>query len=134
MTADTPNRPDRPDPPDLLDRLDDLDYPAYTTGQAAEVLGVQQAFLRALDSAGALSPGRSGGGHRRYSRRQLAFAQRIRAEFDQGHTLAATLQILALQDELAAAQALIASLRRQLRDRDQRPEPPQPPASGGQDD
>ena len=29
------------------DRLDDPDYPAYTTGQAAEVLGVRQAFLRA---------------------------------------------------------------------------------------
>ena len=31
------------------DRLDDPDYPAYTTGRAADVLGVQQAFLRALD-------------------------------------------------------------------------------------
>ena len=128
MTAGTPDRLDRPD---LLDRLDDLDYPAYTMGQAAKVLDVQQAFLRALDAAGALSPGRSEGGHRRYSRRQLAFAQRIRAEFDQGHTLAATLQILALQDELAAAKALIASLSRQLHDRDQQ-EPPQPPDAWGQ--
>ena len=124
MTADKPDRsdqPDRVDRPDLLGRLDDLDYPAYTMGQAAKVLGVQQAFLRALDAAGAVSPGRSEGGHRRYSRRQLAFAQRIRAEFDQGHTLAAALRILALQDELAAAQARIAGLRQQLHDRDQRP-------------
>ena len=56
------------------DRLDDPDYPAYTTGRAAEVLGVQQAFLRALDAAGAVTPERSAGGHRRYTRRQLAFA------------------------------------------------------------
>ena len=124
---------DTPDRPDLLGRLDDLDYPAYTTGQAARVLGVQQAFLRALDSAGAVSPGRSDGGHRRYSRRQLAFAQRIRAEFDHGHTLAAALRILALQDELAAAKALIASLRRQLHDRDQRQEPLPQPDSWGRD-
>jgi hypothetical protein len=31
--------------------LDDADYPAYTTGRAAEVLGVRQAFLRLLDAA-----------------------------------------------------------------------------------
>ena len=76
------------------DRLDDPDYPAYTTGRAAEVLGVRQAFLRALDSSGAVSPQRSAGGHRRYSRRQLAFAQRIRDLFDQGHNLASALRIL----------------------------------------
>ena len=33
-----------------LDALDDPDYPAYTTGRAAEVLGVRQAFLRSLDA------------------------------------------------------------------------------------
>ena len=58
--------------------LDDPDYPPYTTGQAAEVLGVQQAFLRSLDAAAAVRPQRTPGGRRRYSRRQLAFAARIR--------------------------------------------------------
>jgi MerR family transcriptional regulator, heat shock protein HspR len=105
------------------DRLDDPDYPAYTTGRAAEALGVQQAFLRALDAAGAVTPERSAGGHRRYTRRQLAFAQRIRELFDQGHNLASALQILGLQDDilglqdnLAAERARTARLRRQLRD------------------
>ena len=32
-----------------LDDLDNPDYPAYTTGRAAEALGVRQAFLRALE-------------------------------------------------------------------------------------
>ena len=95
------------------EQLDDPDYPAYTTGQAAEVLGVQQAFLRGLDTAGAVRPGRSRGGHRRYSRRQLELATRIRELFDQGHNLAATLRIVALEDELADAHALIGRLRRQ---------------------
>src|ERR1700748_1149566 len=72
-----------------LGDLDDPDYPAYTTGRAAEVLGVQQAFLRALDTAGAVTPQRTAGGRRRYSRRQLVFAARIRELFDQGHTLGA---------------------------------------------
>lgn len=93
------------------ERLDDPDYPAYTMGQAAEVLGVRQAFLRGLDSAGAVRPGRSSGGHRRYSRRQLALAGRIRELFDQGHNLGSTLRILALEDELAAARELITRLR-----------------------
>ena len=98
------------------DRLDDPDYPAYTTGRAAAALGVQQAFLRALDAAGAVTPERSAGGHRRYTRRQLAFAGRIRELFDQGHILASALRILGLQDDLAAERALSASLQRQRRD------------------
>ena len=96
-----------------LDDLDDPDYPAYTTGRAAEVLGVQQAFLRSLDAAGAVRPDRSAG-RRRYTRRQLAFAARIRELFDQGHTLAAALRILALEDDLAAERALTARLHARL--------------------
>ena len=42
--------------------------------QAAELLGVQAAFLRSLDSSGVLQPHRSPGGHRRYSRAQLVLA------------------------------------------------------------
>jgi MerR family transcriptional regulator, heat shock protein HspR len=96
------------------DRLDDPDYPAYTTGQAAKMLGVRQAFLRALDAAGAVIPVRSDGGHRRYSRHQLVFARRVRELFDQGHNLASTLRILSLQDDLATERDLVASLRDQL--------------------
>lgn len=95
-------------------RLDDPDYPAYTTGQAAAALGVQQAFLRALDKAEAVAPVRSAGGHRRYTRRQLAFAQRIRELFDEGYNLTAALHILSLQDDLATERAVVADLRRQL--------------------
>ncbi|MEU4549534.1 MerR family transcriptional regulator [Nonomuraea dietziae] len=94
-----------------VERLDDLDYPAYTTGQAAQVLGVQQAFLRGLDSAGAVRPDRSAGGHRRYSRRQLLFVTRIRELFDQGHSLASALRILSLEDQLAVARAHIGRLQ-----------------------
>jgi MerR family transcriptional regulator, heat shock protein HspR len=101
-----------------LEDLDDPDYPAYTTGRAAEVLGVRQAFLRALDSAGMVIPERTGGGRRRYTRRQLAFAARIRELFDQGHTLAAARRILALEDDLAAERALTARLHARLAGQD----------------
>lgn len=91
-------------------RLDDEDYPAVTMGQAAELLGVQPAFLRSLDAAGVLHPGRSGGGHRRYSRRQLALAARLRELFDEGLTLDAATRIVGLQDQLDTAQARIEEL------------------------
>ena len=101
-----------------LEALDDPDYPAYTTGRAAELLGVRQAFLRALDATGAVTPQRTAGGRRRYSRRQLAFASRARELVDQGHTLAAARRILALEDDLAAERALTARLHERLGERD----------------
>jgi MerR family transcriptional regulator/heat shock protein HspR len=83
-----------------LGRLDDGDYPAVTMGQAAELLDVQPAFLRSLDSSGVLQPHRTGGGHRRYSRRQLALAARLRELLDQGHSLASAHAISGLEDRL----------------------------------
>jgi DNA-binding transcriptional MerR regulator len=97
-----------------VSRLDDEDYPAVTMGQAAELLEVQPAFLRSLDAAGVLAPHRSGGGHRRYSRRQLAVAARVRALFDQGLNLDAATRIVTLEDELDAARARISELERRL--------------------
>ena len=115
----------RPDPSDTpteeglrvsrgVSRLDDEDYPAVTMGQAAELLEVQPAFLRSLDAAGVLTPHRSGGGHRRYSRRQLAVAARIRALFDEGLNLDAATRIVSLENELADARAQIAELERRV--------------------
>ncbi|MEJ2889346.1 MerR family transcriptional regulator [Actinomycetospora aeridis] len=81
--------------------LDDEDTPALTTGQAAEFLGVRPAFLRSLDAGRMVRPERSAGGHRRWTRRQLAHAWRIRELFDEGLTLTAAAMIVSLQDEVA---------------------------------
>ena len=91
--------------PDPMSRLDDPDYPALTMSQAAELLGVQAAFLRSLDGSGFLAPHRSPGGHRRYSRAQLGQAARLRGLLDDGHPLASAEAIVGLQDELASARA-----------------------------
>ena len=97
-------RPDDGTPAgDPVSRLDDPDYPTLTMSQAAELLGVQAAFLRSLDASGLLHPHRSPGGHRRYSRHQLALASRFRVLLDDGHSLASAEAILSLQDELAEA-------------------------------
>ncbi|HEV7727451.1 MAG TPA: helix-turn-helix domain-containing protein [Modestobacter sp.] len=90
---------------DPLGALDDPDHPVLTMSQAADLLGVQAAFLRSLDSAGVLHPHRSAGGHRRYSRHQLELAARVRGLLDDGHLLASAQVILGLQDDLADARA-----------------------------
>ncbi|MFC5060729.1 MerR family transcriptional regulator [Actinomycetospora atypica] len=84
-----------------LDRLDDPDHPTYGMGQAAELLDVPPAFLRSLDAAGLLSPARSDGGHRRYSRNQLDRVVALRTLADDGHTLASASTILDLRADLA---------------------------------
>ena len=91
-------------------QLDDENFPAVTMGQAAQLLGVQPAFLRSLDAAGILSPFRSDGGHRRYSRRQLEIAARIRELIDEGVSVDSAARILDLQDQLAAARDRITEL------------------------
>jgi len=97
--------------PDPLRSLDDPDHPVLTMSQAAELLGVQAAFLRSLDSAGVLAPHRSSGGHRRYSRHQLELAARIRELLDGGHSLSSAQLIVGLQDDLADARADAAEAR-----------------------
>ena len=101
------------DETDVVD-VDDQDLPAFTMGQAAQLLEVRPAFLRSLDAAGVLTPQRSEGGHRRYSRRQLALAARLRELFDEGMTLEAATRIVALQDELSLIREELGAARDQL--------------------
>ncbi len=63
--------------PNANDKFDDEDYPAYSMGSAARILDTTPAFLRSLDEAKLLTPQRSDGGHRRYSRYQLRIAARV---------------------------------------------------------
>jgi DNA-binding transcriptional MerR regulator len=83
--------------------FDDDDYPAFTMGRAAEMLGTTPGFLRSLDEAKLITPQRSEGGHRRYSRYQLRLATRARELVDQGTALEAACRIIILEDQLAEA-------------------------------
>ncbi len=107
----SPDRKDAEMSADALSPLDDPDHPVLTMSQAAELLGVQAAFLRSLDSAGVLHPHRSAGGHRRYSRHQLQLAARVRELLDEGHSLSSAQVIVGLQDDLADARADAAEAR-----------------------
>ena len=88
-------------PPD--DMFGDDDYPAYTMGRAAEITGATQDFLRRLDEAKLITPIRSAGGHRRYSRYQLRLAARAREMVDEGTALEAACRIIILEDQLEEA-------------------------------
>ncbi|QEU97352.1 MerR family transcriptional regulator [Streptomyces kanamyceticus] len=94
------------------DRLDDDDYPAYTMGRAAEMIGATPGFLRAVGEAGLITPLRSDGGHRRYSRYQLRIAARARELVDQGTPVEAACRIVILEDQLEDALRLNEELRR----------------------
>jgi DNA-binding transcriptional MerR regulator len=83
--------------------FDDDDYPAFTMGRAAEMLGTTPGFLRSLGEAKLITPQRSDGGHRRYSRYQLRLAARARELVDQGTPLGAACRIIVLEDQLAEA-------------------------------
>ncbi|MFJ9031629.1 MerR family transcriptional regulator [Streptomyces sp. NPDC102274] len=96
---------------DSLGRLDDDDYPAYTMGRAAEILGTTPAFLRAIGEARLITPLRSDGGHRRYSRYQLRIAARARELVDQGTPVEAACRIVILEDQLEEARRVNEELR-----------------------
>ncbi|MCM2418950.1 MerR family transcriptional regulator [Streptomyces sp. RKAG293] len=108
MTDQPPTNPAGPSP---ADRFDDEDYPAYTMGRAAEMIGTNAAFLRAIGEARLITPLRSEGGHRRYSRYQLRIAARARELVDQGTAIETACRIVALEDQLEEALQLNEKLR-----------------------
>ena len=67
--------------------LDDEHAPLYTVGQVAEMLAVKQAFLRRVDELRVVSPQRSAGGQRRYTRYEIRVIQQVVTMADQGITL-----------------------------------------------
>ncbi|MFH9727071.1 MerR family transcriptional regulator [Streptomyces sp. NPDC017254] len=97
---------------DSYGRLDDDDHPAYTMGRAADTLGTTPAFLRALGEHRLITPLRSEGGHRRYSRYQLRIAARARELVDQGTPIEAACRIIVLEDQLEEAQRINAEFHR----------------------
>jgi DNA-binding transcriptional MerR regulator len=100
------------DRPPTADRLDDDHHPAYTMGRAAEVIGATPAFLRSLGEAGLITPMRSEGGHRRYSRHQLRLALRAREMVGQGTPVEAACRIIGLEVRLEDALRVTEELRR----------------------
>ena len=97
--------------------FEDEDLPLFTVGQVSGMLEVQQAFLRRLDEFGVVRPSRSGGGQRRYSRREIVTVQYVVRLTSEGMTLAAVRRILELEAQVRGLELQIAELQEQLRAR-----------------
>ena len=97
-----------------LPMLDDEPTPFYTVGQVASMLTIQQALLRRIDDQQVVSPERSAGGQRRYSRRDIVRVQQVATMADEGMTLPAIRRIIELERQLAEVARERDELARQL--------------------
>lgn len=81
--------------------LDDEHAPLYTVGQVADMLEVKHAFLRRIDELRVVSPQRSEGRQRRYTRHEIVRVQQVVTLVGEGMTLPAIRRIIELEHELA---------------------------------
>ena len=88
--------------------LDDDDAPFYTIGQ---VLGLQPAALRRLDEQAIVSPSRSEGGQRRYSRHEVERLREVMQLTEDGVTLPGVREVLALRQRVSDLEDEIEALR-----------------------
>jgi DNA-binding transcriptional MerR regulator len=85
-----------------MEPFDDETVPLYTVGQVAEMLSLKQAFLRRIDDLEVVSPQRSAGRQRRYTRVEIRVIQQVASLADAGMTMTAIRRIIELEQQLAA--------------------------------
>ena len=84
-----------------MEPFDDENIPLYTVGQVADMLSLKQAFLRRIDELQVVSPQRSAGRQRRYTRVEIRVVQQVATMADEGMTLPAIRRIIELEQRLA---------------------------------
>jgi MerR family transcriptional regulator/heat shock protein HspR len=87
--------------------------PVYVISVAAELTGLHPQTLRQYDRAGLVSPGRTGGGGRRYSLRDIELLREVADLTASGTGLEGVRRILELEDQVAGLRARNSELRRQ---------------------
>jgi MerR family transcriptional regulator/heat shock protein HspR len=100
--------------------LEDENLPLFTVGQVSQMLEIQQAFLRRLDELRVVSPSRSAGNQRRYTRREITVVQYVVDLVDEGMTLAAVRRVLQLEAIVRDLRAERDALRAAVAERDAR--------------
>ncbi|HXT92187.1 MAG TPA: MerR family transcriptional regulator [Trebonia sp.] len=84
-----------------MEPFEDENIPLYTVGQVAEMLSLKQAFLRRIDELQVVSPQRSAGRQRRYTRVEIRVIRQVATMADEGMTMPAIRRIIELEQELA---------------------------------
>jgi DNA-binding transcriptional MerR regulator len=88
-----------------VEPFEDENVPLFTVGQVAEMLAVKQAFLRRIDELQVVTPQRSAGRQRRYTRVEIRVIQQVASMADEGMTLPAIRRIIELESKLAEVAA-----------------------------
>jgi MerR family transcriptional regulator/heat shock protein HspR len=84
-----------------VEPFEDENVPLFTVGQVAEMLSLKQAFLRRIDELQVVSPQRSAGRQRRYTRVEIRVIQQVATMADEGMTMTAIRRIIELEQQLA---------------------------------
>ena len=91
--------------------LEDENLPLFTVGQVSQMLQIQQAFLRRLDERRVVSPSRSAGNQRRYTRREITVVRYVVDLVEEGMTLAAVRRVLELEERVQDLEARVRELK-----------------------
>jgi MerR family transcriptional regulator/heat shock protein HspR len=93
----------------------DEDTPVFVISVAAQLSGLHAQTLRSYDRQGLVSPGRTSGGGRRYSMRDIALLREVqRLSQEDGVNLAGIKRIIELENEVDALSDRIAELTQEL--------------------
>ena len=93
----------------------DDDAPVFVISVAAELAGMHPQTLRQYDRLGLVTPGRSGGGGRRYSSRDVALLREVqRLSQEEGVNLAGIKRIIELENHVEALQSRVGELQEEL--------------------
>ena len=84
-----------------MEPFEEENVPLFTVGQVAEMLSLKQAFLRRVDELRVVSPQRSAGGQRRYTRIEIRVIRQVASMADEGMTMPAIRRIIELEQRLA---------------------------------
>ncbi|MGH3762357.1 heat shock protein transcriptional repressor HspR [Actinophytocola sp.] len=93
----------------------DEDTPMFVISVAAQLSGLHAQTLRGYDRVGLVSPGRTSGGGRRYSMRDIALLREVqRLSQEQGVNLAGIKRIIELEHEVDDLRHRLAELTEEL--------------------
>jgi MerR family transcriptional regulator/heat shock protein HspR len=93
----------------------DEDTPFFVISVAAQLSGLHAQTLRSYDRMGLVSPGRTSGGGRRYSMRDIVLLREVqRLSQEEGVNLAGIKRIIELENEVGALRARVQELTEEL--------------------
>jgi MerR family transcriptional regulator/heat shock protein HspR len=92
------------------------DAPVFVISVAAQLAGMHAQTLRQYDRLGLVTPGRTGGGGRRYSARDVALLREVqRLSQDEGVNLAGIKRIIELESQVDALRQRLTETMAELR-------------------